>query len=430
LKILIISLGSRGDVQPYVALGIGLQAAGHDVAFCTSASFESFIVERGLAYHYMNDDFVELIRSDTGRKVIDDINGLAGTAKATAKLFKRIKPMFRSALADSWETAKAVEPDALIFGSKGLLAAPIAEKLHIPAMLAMPMPQFVVTAEMPSVGFPGLNIGGWYNRLTYRIVNLVMRLYGRMLRDIRRELLDLDYRSRTIGLFQRTDGRPIPLLHCFSEHVVPRPRDWPDDAYVSGYWFLDRQQGWHPPADLQAFLDVGEATVYVGFGSIAGSNAKRTADTVIEALQRANLRGIIAKGWGGIETGGSGNLPDTIFGIDNVPHDWLFPRMAAVVHHGGAGTTAAGIRAGCPTVICPFFGDQPFWGDRVHKLGVGSRPIPQKKLSVENLTVALKEVTQDESIRRRAQILGEKIRAEDGVGDAVKTIEELALRAR
>ena len=411
-------------MQPYVALGIGLQAAGHDVAFCTSASFESFIVERGLAYYYMNDDFVELIRSDAGRKAVDDINGITGAAKVTAKLFKRIKPMFRSALADSWEAAKVVEPDALILGSKGLLAAPIAEKLNIPAMLAMPMPQFAATAEMPSVGFPSLNIGGWYNRLTYRIVNLVMRLYGRMLRDIRKEILGLDV-LRSTGLFQRTDGRPLPLLHCFSEHVVPRPRDWPDDAYVSGYWFLDRQESWHPSADLQAFLDAGEPPVYVGFGSIAGSNAKRTASTIIESLQRANLRGIIAKGWGGIEAGDSGNLPDTIFGIDDVPHDWLLARMAAVVHHGGAGTTAAGLLAGCPTVICPFFGDQPFWGDRVHKLAVGPRPIPQKKLSVENLTAALKEVTCDESIRRRAKILGEKIQSENGVGDAVKIIERI-----
>ena len=417
-------------MQPYVALGIGLQAAGHDVVFCTSASFESFIVERGLAYHHMNDDFVELIRSDTGRKVIDNINGLTGAAKATAKLFKRVKPMFRRALADSWEAAKLIEPDALILGSKGLLAAPVAEKLNIPAMLAMPMPQFVATAEMPSVGFPGLNMGGWYNRLTYRIVDLTMRFYGRMLKDIRKELLDLDSNSGTIGLFQRADGRPMPLLHCFSEHVVPRPRDWPDDAYVSGYWFLDRPQGWQPPVDLHAFLDAGEAPVYIGFGSIAGSNAKQTAATVIEALQRANLRGIIAEGWGGIETDSSGNLPDTIFGIDNVPHDWLFPRMAAVVHHGGAGTTAAGLRAGCPTVICPFFGDQPFWGDRVHKLGVGSKPIPHKKLTVENLSVALKEVTLDESLRRRAQRLGEKIRSENGVGDAIKTIERILSRSR
>ncbi|MBZ0254489.1 glycosyltransferase, partial [bacterium] len=215
-------------------------------------------------------------------------------------------------------------------------------------------------------------------------------------------------------------GERIPVVYGYSEHVTPRPAEWPDDVKVTGFWFLDRLDDWRPPDDLQAFLDAGEPPVYVGFGSIAGRKPKRTAQVVVEALQRANVRGIIASGWGGLD---ASQLPDTIFKIEQAPHDWLFPRMAAVVHHGGVGTTSAGLRAGRPTVVCPFFGDQPYWGSRVHALGVGPKPIPQKKLTPDNLAAAIREAATNPDMRRNAEALGEKIRAEDGVKTAVEFIE-------
>ena len=166
---------------------------------------------------------------------------------------------------------------------------------------------------------------------------------------------------------------------------------------------------------------------------MSGRNPQRVAKIVIEALRRSNTRGIIATGWGGLDVD---DLPGTIHKIDSVPHDWLFPRVSAVVHHGGAGTTAAGLRAGCPTVICPFFGDQPFWGRRIRECGAGSAPIPQKKLTAKDLRDATVETTTNPDIRRNAESLGEKIRAEDGVAAAVELIEqvrqshEFALRGR
>lgn len=210
------------------------------------------------------------------------------------------------------------------------------------------------------------------------------------------------------------------MLHYYSLHVVPRPHDWPRNAHVTGYWFLDRLDEWKPSAELQAFLDEGEAPVYVGFGSMAGRNPQRVANIVIEALQQAKVRGIIATGWGGLEVN---DVPDTILHIDQAPHEWLFPRMSAVVHHGGAGTTAAGLRAGRPTVVCPFMGDQPFWGNRVHVLGVGPKPIPQKKLTVKKLANALRAVTSNVAMRKRAESLGDQIRHEDGISNAIAIIE-------
>jgi sterol 3beta-glucosyltransferase len=171
---------------------------------------------------------------------------------------------------------------------------------------------------------------------------------------------------------------------------------------------------------LQAFLEAGDPPVYVGFGSMVNRNPQRLAMLVVAALQQAKVRGIVATGWGGLQ---ADKLPDTIFKLEQAPHDWLFPRMAAVVHHGGAGTTAAGLRAGKPTLICPFMGDQPFWGSRVQALGVGPAAIPQKKLSAASLAEALRTVTSDGAMGEKARQLGEQIRQEDGVANAIALLE-------
>jgi sterol 3beta-glucosyltransferase len=155
---------------------------------------------------------------------------------------------------------------------------------------------------------------------------------------------------------------------------------------------------------------------------MAGRNPGKMASIVIEALQKANVRGIIATGWGGLD---ASDLPETICKINKAPHSWLFPRVLAVVHHGGAGTTATGLRAGRPTVICPFMIDQPLWGERVHALGVGSKPIPQKKLTVDKLADAIREVTSNPTIQQNAEILGNKLRAEDGIANAIAIIEQV-----
>jgi sterol 3beta-glucosyltransferase len=220
-------------------------------------------------------------------------------------------------------------------------------------------------------------------------------------------------------------GEPVPVLHGYSEHVLPRPADWPDGALVTGYWFLESDATWQPPDRLRDFLAAGDPPVYVGFGSMAGADPRRLARVVAEATRRAHVRGLLAIGWGGLD---AGDLPDSVLAIDEAPHDWLFPRVAAAVHHGGAGTTAAALRAGRPSVICPFIGDQPFWGRRVRALGAGSDPIPQKRLTAENLAAAIREVTTNPAIGRRSRELGERIRGEDGVANAVSALRSALAR--
>jgi sterol 3beta-glucosyltransferase len=222
------------------------------------------------------------------------------------------------------------------------------------------------------------------------------------------------------GPFGAMDRAGVPLLYGFSPHVVPRPADWPPNHHVTGYWFLDPDDGWQPPADLAAFLAAGPPPVYIGFGSMANRDPAEAAQIMLDALAQSGQRGVIASGWGGLTPS---DLPDRVHMLSSIPHSWLFPRMAAVVHHGGAGTTAAGLRAGVPSIIVPFFGDQPFWGRRVAELGVGPVPIPRRKLTASALADAITRAVTDPAMRARAAALGEQIRAEDGIAAAAAHIE-------
>jgi sterol 3beta-glucosyltransferase len=226
--------------------------------------------------------------------------------------------------------------------------------------------------------------------------------------------------SGAASLDRQSDGRPIQVLHGVSRHVLPRPADWPPHAHLTGYWFLEDSGTWQPPAELADFLDAGDPPVYIGFGSMAGRDPRRVTGAVVEGLRLANVRGIIATGWGGLD---GDDLPDTIMHITQAPHDWLFPRVSAVVHHGGADTTAAALRAGKPSVICPFIVDRFFWGRRMSALGAGSAPIPQKRLTAQRLAAAIRQVTTDAAVRATAAELGRRISQEDGVADAVTRIE-------
>lgn len=422
MNIFIVTLGSRGDVQPYVALGKGLQAAGHTVTLCTSAAFEAFITDNGLRYGYLSNDFIDLMESAAGRSAMEDTVGIVGAVRTTIKLAGEANRINVKLMQESWTAAQAAAPDLVIGHPKVLSATHIAEKLGVPVVIAIPVPLLVPTRAFPAIGLPALPLGALYNRLSHNLVALGYGTYDKVVNRFRRDILGLPPIKRAAMRLQMPDGRPIPVLHAVSEHVVPRPPDWPAHVYNTGYWFLNQGAGWTPPADLVRFLDAGDPPVYVGFGSMAGRDPQRLTEMVVAALQRAGVRGLIATGWGGLH---AGVLPDTIVALDQAPHDWLLPRVAAVVHHGGAGTTAAGLRAGRPTLICSFIADQPYWGQRVHALGVGPQPIPQKRLTVERLTTALQELTRDPGMRRRAATLGEQIRAEDGVARAVALLERI-----
>lgn len=423
MHIFLATVGTRGDVQPFVALGKGLLQAGHQVTVCTSERFERFVRKQGLGYGYMANDLLDLMDSQAGKQAMEETVGVFGFVKSTIKLLKKAKSINRALILDSWLAAQEAQPDLIIYHPKMLSGVHLAEKLRVPVMMGFYLPLVIPTREMPAAGLPNLKLGGLYNRLTYALVHKGFTTYNGVVEEFRKEKLGLPRFPKSSGVLKTADGTPIPVLHAFSPSLIPPPSDWPAHAHTTGFWFLDKDDNWQPPEDLVSFLEAGPPPVYVGFGSISGKNPEKTTRIVVDAIQEAGLRAILATGWGGLQAEA---LPDTMFKLEKAPHDWLFPRMAAVVHHGGAGTTAAGLRAGRPTVICPFFGDQPFWGKTVHTLGVGTKPIPQKKLTVQKLAAALREVTSSETMRKKAEELGKQIQAEDGVQRAIEVINQYA----
>lgn len=400
MKICILTFGTRGDVQPYIALGAGLKASGHEVTVATLDEFKPLVTRHGLAHDTLRGDFLKAAQSPEGRG-----NPL--------KLIRQYVEMARETLEDEWGSAQ--KADALIYNSAALGGFHIAEKLGVPAFASFPAPMYSPTREFPSPFLPFRNLGP-LNKWSHRFfATMGPAMYRRPIIEWRREVLGLPPAKRE----ERLRGKPVPILYGYSESVVPRPTDWDGSSVVTGFWFLDAPTDWKPDPALVNFLQAGPPPVYVGFGSMFMNGGARKADVVLRALKRAGQRGVLATGWGGLTTT---NAPQDIFVLDAVPHDWLLPQMTAIVHHGGAGTTGASLRAGKPTVICPFVGDQPFWGRRVEALGIGPAPVPQSRLTVERLAGAIQRAVTDENLRRRAASLGGTIRAEDGVGRAVEFI--------
>jgi sterol 3beta-glucosyltransferase len=420
LKVLLITIGSRGDVQPYVALGKGLAAAGHQVTVCTNAHFADFVRAHGLHYGPMNNGFVDLITSLEGRAGLERMTSLPGTLRTVARLLPRIGPLQRETLDDAWVCAQASRPDLILFHPKLPGAVDMADALGVPAIMAPLFPQVMPTSAFPAVGFPPLPLGDGYRRLTYRIVEALTNRLGSGPIHAWRRSQGLGKRPPKLGMLSDRQGSPIPVLHGFSSAVCPRPADWPEAALTCGFWTLDAAPDWTPPPALRDFLDAGPPPVYVGFGSMAGRDSERLGALVLEALARSGCRGIVATGWGGMKQQA---LPERVFALSEAPHEWLFPRVAAVVHHGGAGTTAAGLRAGKPSVICPFFADQPFWGRQVHRLDAGPEPIAQKRLTSQRLALAIKHAVTAPALSQAARNIQRELQAERAIDTTVAWIE-------
>lgn len=279
----------------------------------------------------------------------------------------------------------------------------LARARGFPFFYAAPIPG-LLTGAFPNPLFPPLPLGSVYNRLTYRLADRVA-------------LKSYPYACELFA-----EPRPTYLC-CFSPRVVPRPADWGPFAHVTGYWFLDRPAGWRPPQDLVDFLEAGPRPVCIGFGSMLEDDPARLTGLVLDAVARSGQRAVLVSGWGALA---ERSLPESVYRVESIPYDWLFPRCAAAVHHGGAGTTALALRAGIPAVAVPFGIDQAFWGRRVRQLGAGLGPIPVRRLTAERLAAAIKTAVTDEGLRARASDLGRLIQAEDGVGAAVRIIESVA----
>lgn len=412
-RITVFAAGSRGDIQPCVALSKGLQRAGYRVRLAAPEDFAGFARQHDVDFYPLRGDVQQIMASDTGRTFME--TGGANPLKSIGAIRKMIAPVIMNMAQDAFEACR--DADALIcLGVFSSFGQSIAEEMAIPILHVEPTP-LLPTRAFAAPSWPlQRNLGGLHNYLSGVLMFHVVWLWYRPFVKAFRQRLGLP--ARGARHFYRA-LKSTPMLSAYSPRIIPHPRDWPTTVHVTGYTFLDAQTEWQPPAELQAFLEAGDAPVYIGFGSMGGRDPGRLAKLVLEALAMSGQRGLLLTGWGGLQTA---SVAEEVFVLESAPHSWLFPRMAAVVHHGGAGTTAEGLRAGIPNLIVPFVLDQPFWGARIKALGLGPDPIPRKKLTADRLASAIRIAVSDTVMKRRASEAGVAIRAENGVENAVEII--------
>ncbi|KAI1175566.1 hypothetical protein F4777DRAFT_549746 [Nemania sp. FL0916] len=443
LNVVIQIVGSRGDVQPFVALGQILKNTyGHRVRIATHATFQKFVEENGLEFFAIGGDPAELMAFmvknpglmpgldalKTGeitkrRKGIEQIimgcwrscietgDGL-GPAPRFSRKDEDLPPDATPVMGDS--SHRPFVADVIIANPPSFAHIHVAEKLGVPLHLMFTMPWSPTRAfPQPLANIQSSNTDPvTTNYLSYAMVEMMTwQGLGDVINRFRTKILDLEPLALIWAPGVLTRLR-IPYTYCWSPALIPKPNDWGSHIDIAGFYFLNLASSYTPDPELAAFLAAGPPPVYIGFGSIVVDDPDGLTNMIFEAVAQTGVRALVSKGWGGLGADSMG-VPDGVFMLGNVPHDWLFKHVSAVCHHGGAGTTAAGIQAGKPTIVVPFFGDQPFWGAMVARAGAGPDPIPYKNLTAEGLAeairVALAPETQD-----KAKELGEKIREERG----------------
>ncbi|MEV7280553.1 glycosyltransferase [Streptomyces sp. NPDC093111] len=406
MRIVMMTAGSRGDVAPYTGLGAGLVRAGHEVTLAAHGMFEPLVAGSGVRFRPLPVDPRAELHSARGRRLHE--------ARTGAGKLVRLASMARGAVDEMTATLveAAREGDVLLVGgSLGPLGYAIADGLSVPA-LGLHLQPLHPTGAFPAPVLGTRSLGVVGNRLSGRaVMTSVDLLFAGAVRSLRRYGLATAVRSR---------GRRTRLvLHGYSELVVPRPRDWPDALKVCGYWW-PHETG-RLSREVEDFLAAGPRPVFVGLGSATVPDPERVSREIVTALRVAEVRGIVQRGWAGLEAGG-----DDILTVDEVPHALLFPRTAAVVHHAGAGTTGAVLRAGVPSVPVPVQFDAAFWSSRLTALGTAPGAVPLRRLTSGTLATALRRATENSSYRARARALADGLAVEDGVAPVLAALAGLA----
>jgi UDP:flavonoid glycosyltransferase YjiC (YdhE family) len=410
MRVLIAALGSRGDVAPFVGLGERLTAAGHEVTVAAHSEFEPLVRSGGLGFACLRGD---------ARTIADFPRGWRTSPRFLAEQARSLTAYLAAAAVDLIATARSA--DVLLVNLTAMFGYEIADGLGIPSMGVYSQP-VEPTGDFPPMLFHSArSLGRTGNRLAGHVALASSVPFHRAAARVRAEL-GLPPRSYR-ALLQRQRDQRWPVLHGYSAHVLPRPADWRPGLDVVGYWPSPQPAGWTPPPELVDFLDAGPAPVFVGFGSMASGQDGWLSETVASALARSGGRAVVQAGWAGLAGAGPDN-PDVLT-VGDVPHAWLFPRMAGVVHHGGAGTAGAAFLAGTPAVAVPVYADQPLWGERIRVLGAGPPPLPFGELTAETLAERIRDLRSGR-YRAAAAALGGRVRTEDGAARVIETLDRLA----
>lgn len=441
MNVVIQVVGSRGDVQPFVALGKVLKETyGHRVRLATHPNFKDFVTENGLEFFSIGGDpqalmafmvknpglmpgFDALRTGDIGKRRKEVGEYLRGCWRSCFESGNGFGPQAKDDTVEDWTSHAPSEDDYIHkpFVADCIIANPpsfahihCAEKLGIPLHIMFTMPWSPTQAfPHPLANIQSSNVdANLTNYITYALVDmLTWQGLGDIINHFRERSLGLDSISLmwAPGMLQRLR---VPHTYCWSPALIPKPRDWGANISLSGFFFLDLATNYTPDPGLKAFLDAGPPPVYIGFGSIVLDDPTAMTKLIFDAVAQTGQRALVSKGWGGVGADELGK-PDSVYMLGNVPHDWLFKQVSCVVHHGGAGTTAAGITAGRPTLVVPFFGDQQFWGSMVARAGAGPNPIPNKQLTSDNLAAGILKCLEPET-QERAQELASSIASEKG----------------
>jgi sterol 3beta-glucosyltransferase len=427
MRVFIVAYGTRGDVQSCVALAHALGMAGHDAVLAAPESFEPLATGYKLRFAPLDDGLTGLWHN---RQMIRRVDKGTRGIPAIRTFAESLRRPGITSLPLILEQIRAAARDVeiIVHASPVLASASryIAQTLDVPLVIGQMYPLYTPTGAfpVPLYRFPGGDrLPPPLSRASYRLFQFM--LSGVTRRDVEAWRATMPGPAGRRG--RRSAGEPVCALTAVSPQILPRPRDLPGWVHFTGYWPLPAPVGWTPPDELADFIGAAEAPVYVGFGSAVSEDLSRLASLAAMALSQAGMRVVLNT---------CGNRIDPVIRqprvhvLDEVPHDWLFRRMRAVVHHGGHGTTAAAIEAGRPQVICPFMADGPFWGERMRRLGVAPAPLPASTLSLADLVSAVRTVVNDPRMTTRARELAERVQRENGTAVAVALLEKIHAQGR
>lgn len=401
MRILIAAAGSRGDVAPYTGLGAELRRAGYDVVLATTDTFAPLVRDAGLEFRSLPAD----------PRVRGGVTGKRELMRAAAAFITELGQGFADAMDDGADLL-------LLSTTTAPLGWHLTEATGTPSLGVYLQPT-APTGDFPPVVTGSRSLGRLANRATGRFaLRMADRVYEQAVAKLRHRL-QLPAASPS-EMRRRQEQANWPILHGFSTALVPRPSDWRSGLEAVGNWWPHHDAAERLPTDLEDFLRAGPRPVLIGFGSMASGEGERLSEIAVRALRRAGLRGILQAGSAGLAADG-----DDVLTIGDVPHALLFPRLAAVVHHGGAGTSAAALRAGVPAVTVPVTADQPFWSGRLAALGAATDPIPFRSLTAERLADSLDQVVTQQAYARAAARAAQYLETEDGAGQALKAIQQL-----
>ncbi len=412
MRVSIHTLGTRGDVQPYVALARRLVREGHSAVICTGESFRALVERDGVEFRRAASDLMAMLGTEEGRAVMQ--GGMKHPLRAMRYAREVVNPAFRESLDDFWDASQGA--DVILYHPKALAAPDMAQALGIPCVSVTPVPITYPVSEFPNMAIaPTTNFGAALNRLSYAPM---AKADAASIKEINDWRASRGLPARKAGTYAyEIGGKPIPIVCPVSPALFEDVTSWIGRVYLPGFFYLD-SAGEAPDPEIEAFLQAGDAPIAVSFSSMPLRDPRAFAEALDGALQKTVNRAVLLTGNAEIDVPPSARM----LCVPAVPHALLFPRCKGIVHHGGVGTLAEALRSGVPQQIVPFAVDQPFWAHRMQKLGYAVMPMREKELSTGRLAQTFREMENPAYIES-ARRIRQRLLCEDGVGAAVRYIE-------